>query len=62
MLIDGKVYLASDRGEVYVFPATDHFEQLGRNVLGETVTASPAVADGKLYIRGAEHLFCIGRK
>jgi outer membrane protein assembly factor BamB len=61
VLIDGKVYLASDRGEVYVFPAIGKYGQLARNPLGESVTASPAVADGRLYIRGREHLFCIGR-
>jgi outer membrane protein assembly factor BamB len=61
VLIDGKVYLGGDRGDVYVFPAKDAYEQLARNPLGEGITASPAVADGRLYIRGKEHLFCIGR-
>jgi outer membrane protein assembly factor BamB len=61
VLIDGKVYLASDRGDVYVFPASGRYELLSRNSLGEGVTASPAVADGRLYIRGKEHLFCIGK-
>jgi len=61
VLIDGKVYLAGDRGDVYVFPATGSYDLLARNSLGEGVTASPAVADGRLFIRGKEHLFCIGR-
>jgi outer membrane protein assembly factor BamB len=61
VLIDGKVYLASDRGDVYVFPANGTFQLLARNSLGEGVTASPAVAEGRLYIRGKEHLFCIGK-
>jgi outer membrane protein assembly factor BamB len=61
VLIDGKVYLASDRGEVYIYPATGSYQLLARNSLGEGVTASPAVADGRLYIRGKEHLFCIGK-
>ncbi len=61
VLIDGKVYLASDHGDVYVFPAGRRYQLLARNGLGESVTASPAVADGRLYIRGKEHLFCIGQ-
>jgi len=62
VLVDGKIYLASDRGDVYVFAAADQFQLLARNVLGEGVTASPAVADGRMYIRGKEHLFCVARR
>jgi outer membrane protein assembly factor BamB len=62
VLIDGRVYLASDAGDIYVFPAVrQHPPLLSRNPLGEGVTASPAVADGKLYLRGKQNLFCIGR-
>jgi outer membrane protein assembly factor BamB len=62
VLVDGHVYLASDRGDVYVFAATDQFQLLARDSLGEGVAASPAVADGRLYIRGKEHLFCVARR
>jgi outer membrane protein assembly factor BamB len=62
VLVEDRIYLANDRGDVYVFPAADRFELLARNPLGEGVTASPAVADGRLYYRGKEHLFCIGRR
>jgi outer membrane protein assembly factor BamB len=61
VLIDGRVYLPGDRGDVYVFPAIPRYQLLARNGLGESVTASSAVADGRLFIRGKEHLFCIGR-
>ncbi|HEY1381110.1 MAG TPA: PQQ-binding-like beta-propeller repeat protein [Gemmataceae bacterium] len=61
VLIDGKVYMPSEAGDVYVFPASDRYQQLARNPLGEGVRASPAVADGRLYIRGMDHLFCIGQ-
>jgi len=30
--------------------------------VGEGVYASPAVADGRLYIRGTRHLICVGKK
>jgi len=61
VLIEGKIYLANDRGDIYVFPAAGSYRELARNALGEGITASPAVADGRLYIRGSEHLFCFGR-
>jgi outer membrane protein assembly factor BamB len=62
VLIDGKIYVISEQGEVIVFEASPTFKELGRSTLGEDVTASPAVADNRLFIRSHEHLFCIGKK
>lgn len=62
VMIDGKVYAADERGDVYVFMADPTFKLLAKNTVGEVVFASPAVADGRLYIRGRQHLFCIGKK
>jgi outer membrane protein assembly factor BamB len=61
VLINGNVYAANESGSVFVFPATTTFRLLAKNQLGEAVMATPAVSDGRLYIRGKEHLFCIGR-
>jgi outer membrane protein assembly factor BamB len=61
VLIDGKVYAINERGDVYVFEAAPKFKLLAKNALDEGVMASPAVADGRLFIRGKEHLFCIGK-
>jgi outer membrane protein assembly factor BamB len=61
VLIDGKVYLPKNNGDIFVFPAKPKYELLARNSVGESVLASPAVADGRLYIRGEQHLFCIGQ-
>jgi hypothetical protein len=60
-LIDGKVYAVSDQGEVAVFEAAPIYKFLGRSPVGEPVSASPAVADDRLFIRGDKHLFCIGK-
>jgi len=38
------------------------FEELARNDVGETVVASPAIANGRLFIRGSKHLICIGER
>lgn len=62
VLIDGKVYSVNESGRVAVFKAAPEFDLLADNDLKEGVYASPAVADGKLYIRGTKHLFCIGKK
>lgn len=61
VLIDGKVYVLTETGKVFVYAAADKFDLLGKNDMGEGVIATPAVADGKLFIRGHKHLFCIGQ-
>jgi outer membrane protein assembly factor BamB len=60
LLIDGKVYAASTGGAVYVFAAEPTFRLLARNELGEVFRATPAVAAGRLYLRGDRHLYCFG--
>ena len=60
VLIDGKVYAVGEDGTAYVFAAAPRFQLLARNTVGEPVMATPAVANGRLFIRGRSHLFCIG--
>ncbi len=62
VLIDGKIYVASEEGDVYVWAADAKFQLLAKNSLGERFRASPAVADNRLYLRGQHHLFCIGKR
>ncbi len=58
---DGRVYFASG-GRSYVLKAGPKADILGINELGDPSHASPAVAEGRLYIRGGRNLFCIGNK
>jgi outer membrane protein assembly factor BamB len=62
VMIDGKIYSVNEMGRVSVFEAGPKFKLLADNDLKEQVYASPAVADGRLYIRGVNHLYCIGKK
>ena len=63
VLVAGNVIAVNDAGKAVVFKATPAgYENVAVNDLGEQVFASPAVADGRLYIRGAKTLFCIGKK
>ena len=56
----GKVYFVSEDGETLVLDATvPEYKELARNSLGETVYASPAISQGRLYLRGAKHLYSI---
>jgi hypothetical protein len=44
-----------------VIRAADEFEVVAKSSLGEDVAASFALADGRVYVRGAKHLWCIGK-
>ncbi len=60
--VDGRLFCVSVRGEVVVAAAADKFAVLARNPLDELCRSTPAVAGGKMFIRTASHLFCIGGK
>ena len=57
---DGRIYAASETGTIVVFRAGDTLEVLARNDLGESITATPAIADHKLYVRTAKHIWAFG--
>ncbi|MCI0701393.1 MAG: PQQ-binding-like beta-propeller repeat protein [Planctomycetia bacterium] len=61
VLIGDKILTISERGSVAILKADKEFEQPTIVQLGEGVYASPAVADGKVFIRGTTHLFCFGK-
>jgi hypothetical protein len=42
---------------VVVLKAGPEFEVLARNDLGESIAATPAIAEGNLYVRTAQHLY-----
>jgi outer membrane protein assembly factor BamB len=54
---DGKIYVVSDDGVLTVVKAGPRFEVLAENELGATVRATPALADGTLYVRTLHHLY-----
>jgi outer membrane protein assembly factor BamB len=62
VLIDGKVYCVSTKGEVTVFAAEDEFKLLGRSPLGEGSHSTPCVDGDRLYLKTFTHLVCLGGK
>jgi hypothetical protein len=53
----GRIYVASDYGVVTVLEAGDEFKILAHNELPDAVLATPAIADGTLFVRTAKQLF-----
>lgn len=58
--VDGKVYIPSQHGKVVVLRASGEWEILAVNEFDSDIFATPAVSEGKLYIRTSDALYAIG--
>ena len=57
---DGKVYFVSENGETVVVQAGPSPTVLSRNDIGERSIASPAISNGRIFIRTDDHVWAIG--
>ncbi|OFW26269.1 MAG: hypothetical protein A3H97_23390 [Acidobacteria bacterium RIFCSPLOWO2_02_FULL_65_29] len=57
---DGRLYFASEDGDVFVVKAGPRFELLATNPMGEVILSTPAISGGMIFIRTLHHLFGIG--
>jgi len=53
------IYLMDTDGKMHMIRTGSVYEEVGTAPLGEPASASPAFANGRIYLRGAQHLFCI---
>jgi outer membrane protein assembly factor BamB len=58
---DGRLYIASEDGEVYVISATPDMKQIARNDMKEVIMATPAISDGLIVIKTMGHLYAVGQ-
>src|SRR6185295_17185269 len=58
--VDGKVYIASEHGKVVVLRAAGDSEILALNEFASDIYATPAISEGKMYIRTRKVLYAIG--
>lgn len=57
-----KLYLVNDAGTTTVVQAGAEPKVLGANALGETILATPTLADGAIFLRSDQHLYCIAEQ
>ncbi len=57
---DGKIFIASHKGVIAVLKAGGQQELLAANALDEDIFATPAIANGRLYVRTVSALYCFG--
>ncbi len=62
VLANGLVYMPNDEGVITVIKPGPKFEMVAQNSIGERMNASPAISNGKIYLRGEQHIYCIGVK
>lgn len=59
---DGKIYTASARGKLAVIQAGDCFKVLSVHDFADRIGATPALVDGKMYLRTGKRLYAFGKK
>lgn len=62
VLADGKIYVTNEDGLTTVVAAGPKFGVLAENALNEYTLSSPAISDGRIYIKTSGHLYAIGKK
>ena len=57
---DNKIFVAGENGFIVVLEQGPKLKVLATNDVSESCVATPAIADGRLFVRGRETLFCFG--
>jgi outer membrane protein assembly factor BamB len=61
-LVGNRLYLIGTEGKSWIVePGKEEAKIVGQADVGENCVATPAFQDGRMYLRGKDHLFCIGK-
>jgi outer membrane protein assembly factor BamB len=61
MLVNDKLYVLNFEGVMHFIKADKTYLSFGSAALGERCLATPAFTNGRIYLRGLENLYCIGK-
>lgn len=59
---DGYIFLPSENGQIVVIKSGPEFEQVGVSQTDMKILSSPAISEGRLYLRGQKYLLAVGEK
>ena len=62
MIVEGKLYLFSNNGKLFIFSTDDAFTLINSFETGERTLATPAFTDGKIVVRTEESIYCVAAK
>ena len=60
--VGGLVHFLSDKGVTTIVRPGEKYDVVVENDLGEDCYASPAISQGRIFMRAEGHLYCIGEK
>jgi len=58
---DGRLYVASEEGEIHVVSAAQGLAPIARNDMKEVVMSEPAISGGLIFVRTLGHVYAIGQ-
>ncbi len=61
VIAEGKLYAIDMDGIMHIFAVSKEKKLIAEPELGEKAVASPAFSNNRIYLRGEEHLYCIGK-
>lgn len=61
LVAEGKLFMMDNDGMMRVYEFSKEKKLISENELGETAGTTPAFSEGRIYIRGEDHLYCIGK-
>jgi outer membrane protein assembly factor BamB len=59
---DGKVYISSEDGQVFVITAGSKYEVIAMNEMSTPILATPAISEGRMFLRTGDQIMAIGKK
>jgi outer membrane protein assembly factor BamB len=59
---DGKIYVTGENGFIVVLEDSPELKILEKNDMGEPCLATPAIADGRLFVRTLNKLYCLSEE
>ncbi len=59
LVVGDKILLVDENGSAVIVAAGREFKVLGGGKIEDTFWSTPAVADGSIYVRGVDNLYCI---
>jgi outer membrane protein assembly factor BamB len=61
VVADGKLFMMDNDGVMRIYQFSKELKKISENELGETAGTTPAFSNGRIYIRGENNLYCIGK-
>ena len=59
---DGKIYVAGENGKIVVLEDGPEQKIIAKNDMGDSILGTPAIADGRIFVRTRGKLICVGEK